>query len=56
MKRINQEAEDLVKEEAKKKSDYFLRMQTLLHESKATKEQKMADVEKEKLYDIELTK
>ena len=32
------EAEDIVKEEAKKKSDYFLRMQTLLHESKAVKE------------------
>jgi|TARA_B110000285_G_C15017347_1_gene559739 hypothetical protein len=26
VKRINQEAEDLVKEEAKRKSDYFLRM------------------------------
>ena len=40
MKRINIEAEDIVKEEAKRKSDYFLRMQTLLHESKAVKEKK----------------
>lgn len=48
--------EDVTKEEAKRKSDYFLRMEVLLNEAKGVKELKLKEIEKGKLKDVELTK